>query len=117
MTEPAAPDGEIDPSVRLFVHRQIRASAGRHLKLSVITFQDHHDDAMRNLKEELDARFIFDNYVLSFIETSMKNVKYVFHRHWLDTGRGEKHPDILSRELVSCARQILENIRGGPRDP
>ena len=98
MTAPATSEGEIDPNIRLSVHRVIRASASKYLKLTVIKFRDHPCKNLRNLKEDLDECFIFNsnlkpNYVLSFIEKTMKNVRYVFHRHWLDTGRGLKHED------------------------
>ena len=104
MTVTAAADGEIDPTIRLFVHKVIRATASRYLKLTVITFRDHPDEALRNLKEDLDKRFVFDanlrqNYVLSFLETAMKNVRYVFHRHWIDTGRGEKHAECSDKDF------------------
>ena len=109
MIVPATLKGEIDPSIRLSVHRLIRASASKYLKLPVIKFRDHPCEHLRNLKEDLDKRFIFDsnlkqNYVLSFIEKTMKNVRYVFHRHWLDTGRGLKHEDCSEKDFAKLVK-------------
>ena len=109
MTVLATSGGDIDTSIRLSVHRIIRASAGRYLKLPVIKFRDHLSDDLANLKEDLDRCFIFysnlkPNYVMSFIEKTMKNVRYVFHKHWVDTGRGQKHEDCLEKDFPKLVK-------------
>ena len=109
MTVTAAADGEIEPTICMFVHRIIRATASRYLKLTVIKFRDHSDDDLRNVKEDLNKRFVFDanlkpNYVLSFLESSMKNIRYVFHKHWIETGQGEKHEDCPDKYFPSLVK-------------
>ncbi|KAG0595610.1 hypothetical protein M758_UG181400 [Ceratodon purpureus] len=99
----ATPCGNyIHPSIRLFVHKMIRASAGRFLKLTTIEFRDHPDEDIQNVKKDLEKQLIFDknlreDYVLNYVESSMKNARYEYHRHWIDTGKGEKHEDCPDR--------------------
>ena len=98
----ATASSEIEPSCRLFVHKMIRSSASRLLKLSIIEFLDHPDKDIQNVKRDLEKTFIFDknlrpNYVFDCVELSMKNARYKYHKHWLDTQKGEKHEDCRQR--------------------
>lgn len=105
-------NGEIHQSCRLFVHKYIKASASWYIDIDVIKFQDHPVQMVNNLKEDLDRRFEFDDglqkdYILWFIETCMKNVRYVYHKHWIATGRGEKHPDCPARSFPKLVKYWL----------
>lgn len=88
--------GDIPLDVRAFVHTQFRATARRFLNLSVIKFRDHPDADIKILKDDLDRRFTFDpplrmDYILFYIESSLRTTRYIWRKHWLNTGRGEKH--------------------------
>lgn len=88
--------GEIPKDVRPFVHTQFRATARRFLKLSVIHFRDHPDSDMKVIQEDLDRRFVFNpplrtGYVMGYIENSLRTARYLWRKHWVKTGRGEKH--------------------------
>lgn len=88
--------GDIPLDVRAFVHTQFRATARRFLNLSVIKFRDHPDTDIKILKDDLDRRFTFDpplrmDYILFYIESSLRTARYIWRKHWLNTGRGEKH--------------------------
>ncbi|KAG0572018.1 hypothetical protein KC19_VG062200 [Ceratodon purpureus] len=102
MRVPSDGSGNIHPSCRFLVHKMIRASAKRFLKLTVITFRDHPDEDIQNCKADLEKQFILDdnvrpNYLLEYIESSMKNARYEYHKHWVETGKGEKHEDCPDR--------------------
>ncbi|KAG0596878.1 hypothetical protein M758_UG291600 [Ceratodon purpureus] len=89
--------GEIHESCRLHVHKIIRSAASSFLKLDVIKFRDHPDEMVNKVKEVLDKMLIFDDdirndYMLWYVETAMRKLRYMFHKHWIATGRGEKHP-------------------------
>ena len=88
--------GDIPMDIRAFVHTQFRATARRFLNLSVIKFRDHPDADIKILKDDLDRRFTFDpplrpDYILVYIESSLRTARYIWRKHWLTTGRGEKH--------------------------
>lgn len=88
--------GEIPKDVRPFVHTQFRATARRFLKLSVIHFWDHPNSDMKVIQEDLDRRFVFNpplttGYIMGYIENSLRTARYLWRKHWVKTGRGEKH--------------------------
>ena len=88
--------GDIPLDIRAFVHTQFRATARRFLNLSVIKFRDHPDADIKILKDDLDRRFTFEpplrlDYILSYIESFLRTARYIWRKHWLNTGRGEKH--------------------------
>ena len=105
----ATDQGEIPAEVRAAVHTQIRASSRRFLNLSVIKFRDHPDSDIKILKDDLDRRFEFDpplrdGYVLFYVESSLRTARYIWHKHWLDTGRGEKHKWCPTRFFPTLVR-------------
>ena len=96
MTIECTPMGEIPKEVRTYVHAQFRATARRFLNLSVIHFRDHPDTDMQTVKDDLDRRFLFDpplrsDYIIFFIENSLRTSRYLWRKHWVNTGKGEKH--------------------------
>ena len=91
-----SPKGEIPKNIRLYVHTQFRASARRFLKLSVIHFRDHPDSDLKIVKDDLDSRFEFNpplrpDYMLWYIEQSLRTCRYLWRKYWVKTGQGEKH--------------------------
>jgi hypothetical protein len=96
MTIQCTESGDIPKEVRTFVHSQFRANARRFLKLSVIHFRDHLDSDLKLIKDDLDRRFIFnpplrEDYILFYIENSIRTARYIWRKYWVKTGRGEKH--------------------------
>ena len=96
MTIQCTAEGGIPKDVRPFVHRQFRASARRFLKMSSIHFRDHPDSDMKVVSEDIDRRFSFNpplrsGYIMWFIENSLRTSRYLWRKHWVRTGRGEKH--------------------------
>lgn len=90
------PKGELPLDVRNHVHTQFRATARRFLNLSVIKFRDHPDTDIKVMKDDLEKRFTFDpplrsDYVLFYIESALRTARYVWRKHWIQTGRGERH--------------------------
>ena len=105
----ATDEGELPVDVRAAVHTQIRASSRRFLDLSVIKFRDHPDSDIQILKDDLDRRFVFDpplreGYVLFYVESSLRTARYIWHKHWLDTGRGAKHKWCPTRFFPTLVR-------------
>lgn len=96
MTIECTKSGEIPIEVRTYVHSQFRANTRRFLKLSVIHFRDHPDSDLKLIKDDLDRRFIcnpplWEDYILFYIENSIKTARYLWRKYWVKTGRGEKH--------------------------
>ncbi|KAG0565879.1 hypothetical protein KC19_7G020300 [Ceratodon purpureus] len=96
MTIQCTAEGGIPKDVRPFVHRQFRASARRFLKMSTIHFRDHPDSDIKVVVEDIDRRFVFNpplraGYIMWFIENSLRTSRYLWRKHWVKTGRGEKH--------------------------
>ena len=122
------PKREIPKDVRLYVHTQFRATAGWWLNLAVLKFRDHPDTYIKVFKDDLDQRFTFDppvrpDYILFYIEATLQPAQYVWWRHWIATGRGDKHrrcPMRLFQLLVAYWRtkeadeeaRVLKEERG-----
>ena len=88
--------GELPKDVRLFVHAQFRATARKFLNFSVIHFRDHPGSDIKVVKEDLDRRFSFDpplreDYILGYIEVSMRTSRYLWRKFWVNSGKGSKH--------------------------
>ena len=112
MKVPATAKGEIHPSCRLHVQKMIRSSARRFLDLSIIKFQDQPPEKLENVKADLEKRFAFDhalkpNFLLEYLETSMRNARYQYHKFWLETGRGSKHEDCPEKIFPALVRHWL----------
>ena len=104
--------GEIDPSVKSYVHKMIRASAKRFLDLTVIKFRDQRDADIQDVKKDLEKVFIFSkklrpDCVLDYVESSIKNARYEYHKYWIETGRGEKHEDCPSKIFPQLVKHWL----------
>ena len=51
---------------------------------------------MKVIQEDLDRRFVFNSplttgYIMGYIENSLRTARYLWRKHWVKTGRGEKH--------------------------
>lgn len=81
MKIPTTEDRQIGEGYRVFVHKVFRATARRFLDVAVISFKEHPVKDVENMKEILEAQFVFEppleeGYILWNIEDSMRTCRY-----------------------------------------